>query len=151
MKPAPFIYHDPRTLGDALGLLAQLDNAKLIAGGQSLGPMLNLRYVMPDHLIDLNRVEGLSGIQASSDALDIGAMTRQRVLERSADVQRLCPVMCDALAHVGHFQTRNRGTLAGSLWHLDPAAALRGICALYDASLTVAGANGERKVSMPDW
>ena len=151
MKPAPFTYHDPRTLADALGLLATLENAKLLAGGQSLGPMLNMRYVMPDHLIDLNRVAGLGYIKAGDGALEIGAMTRQRALERSADIQRLCPVMRDALAHVGHFQTRNRGTLGGSLSHLDPAAELPGICALYDATLNVEGGNGKRSVPIGEW
>jgi len=80
MKPPPFQYHDPKSLADAVRLLGSLDNAKLLAGGQSLMPMLNMRFVLPDHVIDLNLVEGMSGIKESGGALEIGAMTRQRDL-----------------------------------------------------------------------
>src|SRR5947207_1105748 len=119
MKPPPFSYHDPRTVADAVGLLGRLDNAKLLAGGQSLMPMLNMRFVQPDHVIDTNRVEGLSFIRASGGALEIGAMTRQRELEFSDLVRRRCPLMHEAIRLVGHRQTRNRGTIGGSLCHLD--------------------------------
>src|SRR3954447_21848869 len=122
MKPPPFSYHDPSSLNDVVGLLKSLDNAKLLAGGQSLMPMLNMRFVQPDHVIDLNRVEGLSFIRDNGGGLQIGAMTRQRDLEFSEDVRRLCPLMHEAIRLVGHRQTRNRGTLGGSLCHLDPAA-----------------------------
>jgi carbon-monoxide dehydrogenase medium subunit len=84
MKPPPFQYHDPRTIAEAVGLLGRLENAKLLAGGQSLMPMLNMRFVLPDHVIDLNRVEGLSYIKEVGGALEIGAMTRQRDIEFSA-------------------------------------------------------------------
>ena len=113
MKPPPFSYHDPRTVSDVVGLLGRLDNAKLLAGGQSLMPMLNMRFVLPDHVIDLNRVEGLSFIRDNDGALDIGAMTRQRELEFSDLVARRCPLMHEAIRLVGHRQTRNRGTLGG--------------------------------------
>ena len=83
MKPPNFSYHDPRTTAEAVGLLSSLENAKLLAGGQSLMPMLNMRFVLPDHVIDLNRVEGLSYINESGDTLEIGAMTRQRDIEFS--------------------------------------------------------------------
>ena len=83
MKPPPFSYHDPRTLPDAIALLGRLENAKLLAGGQSLMPMLNMRFLLPDHIIDLNQVEGLAFIRESNGALEIGAMTRQRGLEFS--------------------------------------------------------------------
>ena len=151
MKPAPFQYHDPRSVKEAVALLAQHENTKLLAGGQSLGPMLNFRFVMPDHLIDLNRISELAYIRAGTDTLDIGAMTRQRALERAAEIKRVCPIMTEALAWVGHIPTRNRGTIGGSLAHLDPAAELPGICALYDATLTVAGPKGTRRVAMADW
>jgi carbon-monoxide dehydrogenase medium subunit len=151
MKPAPFKYHDPRNLSDVLGLLASLENAKLLAGGQSLGPMLNFRYVMPDHLIDLNRVGELAYVRVDGRQVKVGAMTRQRTLERSAELQRLCPILHECLQEVGHFQTRNRGTLGGSLSHLDPAAELPGVMALYDAVLEVAGPAGKRSVAMADW
>ena len=78
MKPPPFSYHDPRTVGDAVALLGRLDNAKLLAGGQSMMPMLNMRFVQPDHIIDLNKIDGLSYIREANGALEIGAMTRQR-------------------------------------------------------------------------
>ena len=91
MKPPPFQYHDPRTVADAVGLLGRLDNAKLLAGGQSLMPMLNMRFVLPDHVIDLNRVEGLSYIREHDGALEIGAMTRQRDLEFSDLVRAALP------------------------------------------------------------
>src|SRR5260221_9164630 len=121
MKPAPFTYHDPRSLGDALALLGRLDNAKPLAGGQSLMPMLNMRYVMVDPLVDLNGLTELSYVRASADGIAIGAMTRQRQLEKSPELAARFPLLVEALRHVGHFQTRNRGTIGGSLCHLDPA------------------------------
>src|SRR5215510_1391489 len=83
MKPPPFSYHDPKTVAEVVGLLSTLENAKLLAGGQSLMPMLNFRYVQPDHIIDLNRVEGLSYIRETPAGMEVGAMTRQRDLEFS--------------------------------------------------------------------
>ena len=151
MKPPPFNYHDPRNLDDALGLLAEKENAKLLAGGQSLMPMLNMRYVLPDHVIDLNKIEGLSYIRDAGDALEIGAMTRQRDLEFSDLVQKRCPIMHEALLQVGHRQTRNRGTIGGSLSHLDPAAELPAICAAHDAVITVQGTNGPRDIAFADF
>jgi carbon-monoxide dehydrogenase medium subunit len=151
MKPAPFDYHDPRTLNDVLGLLASRENAKLLAGGQSLVAMLNMRFVIPDHVIDLNRVAELSFIRRNGDALEIGAMTRQRTLERDPLVAEHMPILRDALRHVGHWQTRSRGTIGGSLCHLDPAAELPGIAALYDATLHVVGSGAKRDVAMADW
>ncbi len=146
MKPPLFSYHDPRTVADAVGLLGRLDNAKLLAGGQSLMPMLNMRFVQPDHVIDLNRVEGLSFIREVDGALEIGGMTRQRDLEFSEVVWRRCPLMREAIAYVGHRQTRNRGTLGGSLCHLDPSAELVSVAATLDAVVTVAGPNGQREI-----
>jgi carbon-monoxide dehydrogenase medium subunit len=146
MKPPPFAYHDPRTISDTIGLLGRLDNAKLLAGGQSMMPMLNMRFVQPDHVIDLNRVEGLSYIREADEGLQIGAMTRQRELEFSDVVKRRCPLMHEAIQHVGHRQTRNRGTIGGSLCHLDPSAELVTVAAAMDAIVTVQGPNGTRKV-----
>jgi carbon-monoxide dehydrogenase medium subunit len=151
MKPPLFSYHDPRTVGDAVGLLGRLDNAKLMAGGQSLMPMLNMRFVQPDHVIDLNRVEGLSFIREVGGALEIGGMTRQRDLEFSETVQRRCPLMREAIAFVGHRQTRNRGTLGGSLCHLDPSAELVSVAATLDAVVTVAGPNGQREIAFAEF
>jgi len=146
MKPPAFSYHDPRTTADAVALLASLDNAKLLAGGQSLMPMLNMRFVLPDHVIDINRVEGLSYIRESNGALEIGAMTRHRDIEFSDIVRERCPLMHEAIAQVGHRQTRNRGTLGGSLCHLDPAAELVAVAAALDAKVTVAGKSGTRAI-----
>jgi aerobic carbon-monoxide dehydrogenase medium subunit len=146
MKPPPFSYHDPRTVADAVGLLGSLENAKLLAGGQSLMPMLNMRYVLPDHVIDLNRIDGLSYIRANNGALDVGAMTRQRDIEFSDLVRERCPIMHEAICQVGHRQTRNRGTLGGSLCHLDPAAELVSLAAAHDAKVSVAGKSGTRSI-----
>ena len=151
MKPPPFSYHDPRTVGDAVGLLGSLENAKLLAGGQSLMPMLNMRFVLPDHIIDLNRVAGLSYIRETPDALEIGAMTRQRELEYSDAVRAHWPIMHEALLQVGHRQTRNRGTIGGSLCHLDPAAELVSLAAGHDATVTVVGPKGERSIAFADF
>src|SRR5438094_1331473 len=147
MKPPPFSYHDPRTVAEAVELLGRLENAKLLAGGQSLMPMLNMRFVLPDHVIDLNRVEGLSYIRERDGALDIGAMTRQRELEYSDIVARRCPLMHEAIRLVGHRQTRNRGTLGGSLCHLDPSAELVAVAAALDAVVTVQGPSGARDIA----
>jgi len=151
MKPPPFRYHDPGTVADAVALLAQLDNAKLLAGGQSLMPMLNMRFVQPDHVIDLNRVEGLSFIREADGALDIGGMTRQRDVEFSDLVAARCPLMGEAIALVGHRQTRNRGTLGGSLCHLDPSAELVAVAATLDATVTVVGPNGQRQIAFAEF
>ena len=146
MKPPPFSYHDPRTAADVVGLLGSLDNAKLLAGGQSLMPMLNMRFVLPDHVIDLNRVDGLSYIRERDGALEIGAMTRQRDIEFSDLVRERCPLMHEAITQVGHRQTRNRGTLGGSLCHLDPSAELVSVAAAVDAKVAVIGKNGARSI-----
>src|SRR6202034_4542201 len=146
MKPPLFSYHDPRTASDVVGLLGSLDNAKLLAGGQSLMPMLNMRFVLPDHVIDLNRVDDLSYIREHDGALEIGAMTRQRDIEFSDLVRERCPLMAEAVREVGHRQTRNRGTLGGSLCHLDPSAELVSVAAALDATISVIGKNGTRSI-----
>ena len=151
MKPPPFSYHDPKTVSEAVGLLGSLENAKLLAGGQSLMPMLNMRFVLPDHIVDLNRVEGLSYIRDTGSALEIGAMTRQRDLEFSDAVRTHWPIMHEALLQVGHRQTRNRGTIGGSLCHLDPAAELVSLATAYDATVTVVGPNGQREIAFAEF
>ena len=151
MKPPPFSYHDPRTAADVVGLLGSLDNAKLLAGGQSLMPMLNMRFVLPDHVIDLNRVDGLSYIRERDGAIEIGAMTRQRDIEFSDLVRERCPLMHEAITQVGHRQTRNRGTLGGSLCHLDPSAELVSVAAAVDAKVAVTGKNGTRSIAFSNF
>jgi aerobic carbon-monoxide dehydrogenase medium subunit len=156
MKPPLFSYHDPRTPADAVGLLGTLENAKLLAGGQSLMPMLNMRFVLPDHIIDLNRVEGLSYIRPNDGmggiaTIEIGAMTRQRDIEFSDLVRKRCPLMHEAISQVGHRQTRNRGTLGGSLCHLDPSAELVSVAAAVDAKVAVTGKNGPRSIDFAEF
>jgi carbon-monoxide dehydrogenase medium subunit len=151
MKPPAFSYHLPNDVPEAVAMLSKLENAKVLAGGQSLMPMLNMRYVLPDHVIDLNRIEGLSYIREAGDALEIGAMTRQRDLEFSDLVKARCPLMHEALLQVGHRQTRNRGTIGGSLSHLDPAAELPSVCMTVDAVITVTGPNGSREIPFAEF
>ena len=151
MKPAPFTYHDPATLDEAAALLGNLENARPLAGGQSLMPMMNFRFVMPDHIVDLNGIAGLDAIGVDDERLIFGAMTRQRAIERSAEVRAACPILVEALAHVGHRQTRNRGTIGGSLCHLDPAAELANVAALHDATLTARGPGGDRTLAFADF
>lgn len=151
MKPPPFSYHRPETVADALTLLATLEDAKLLAGGQSLMPMMNFRYVMPANLIDLNRIADLAHVEERGDTLVIGAMARQRDLELSPLVRRRCPLLHEALLNVGHVQTRNRGTIGGSLSHLDPAAELPAVLSALDATLTVRSRRGDRDVAMAAW
>jgi carbon-monoxide dehydrogenase medium subunit len=141
VKPAPFIYHDPQSRADLHDLLARLENTKLLAGGQSLMPMLNMRIVSPDHVIDLNKMPEMAGIAVGDADIRIGAMTRQADLHDSPEIKDHLPIMIEALNHVGHFQTRSRGTIGGSCCHLDPAAELPALCALYDAEFDVSGQN----------
>ena len=151
MKPPPFTYHDPRTIPEVLDLLAEKDNARLLSGGQSLMPMLNMRYVLPDDVIDLNGVEGLSGIEAVNGSLRIAGMTRQRDIEFSDAVSARCPIMSEAILQVGHRQTRNRGTLGGSLAHLDPSAELPAVAMALDATIHVESKRGRRDIAMADF
>jgi aerobic carbon-monoxide dehydrogenase medium subunit len=151
MKPPPFSYHDPKTVTEVVGLLSTLENAKLLAGGQSLMPMLNFRYVQPDHIIDLNRVEGLAYIRETKDGMEVGAMTRQRDLEFSDLVARRFPLTHEAIAQIGHRQTRNRGTIGGSLCHLDPSAELVSCAMTLDATVVVAGPKGQREIAFKDF
>jgi carbon-monoxide dehydrogenase medium subunit len=117
-----------------------------LAGGQSLMPMMNFRYVMPDNLIDINRVAGLDFIRIGGKSIELGAMTRHRALEFSSEIRALCPVLAEAIPHIGHRQTRNRGTIGGSLAHADPSAELPSIAMALDAILHVEGARGRRDI-----
>jgi len=151
MKPAPFTYHDPRTVAEACALLATLDNARVLAGGQTLMPMMNFRAATPDHLIDLNKIGELAYLRVTDGALEAGAMTRQRELEYSGEVGRRCPILHEALRHVGHRQTRNRGTLGGSLCHLDPSAELVNVTALLGGTLRAVSARGSRDIPFAEF
>lgn len=144
LKAPAFEYHRPSTLAEVTALLATLDDCRLLAGGQSMVPMLNFRVLAPSHVVDLNHVHELSGIEDRGDAVSLGAMTRQRDIEFSPLVARRLPLMAEAIREVGHRQTRNRGTLGGSLCHLDPSAELPVVAAAMDASLRICSRGGER-------
>jgi carbon-monoxide dehydrogenase medium subunit len=153
VKPPPFHYADPATLEEALDLLAR-DGAdgKVLAGGQSLMPLLNFRLARPAHVIDVNRLDALAAIAPAADGgLRLGALARQRALERSALVRDRCPLLAQALAFVGHPQIRARGTLGGSLAHADPAAELPATMVALEARLTLRRAGGERTVAAEDF
>ena len=151
MKPAPFHYHAPSTRMEALQLLTELEDARVLAGGQSLVPMLNLRLAAPANLIDLNGVADLAGIVMEGGRLTIGAMTRQRHGERSGLVREACPLLAHALSHVGHQQTRNRGTIGGSIAHMDPTAELPVVACAMDAVVVLESASGTREVPFAQW
>jgi carbon-monoxide dehydrogenase medium subunit len=145
MKPPAFEYHAPRSVDEVLALLSELgDDAKLLAGGQSLVPLLNFRLARPAHLIDLNRLAELAYVREWDGGVAIGAMTRQRTLERDARVRQCTPLLAHALPLIGHVQIRNRGTIGGSLSHADPAAELPAVVAALDGQLVVCGRTGER-------
>jgi CO/xanthine dehydrogenase FAD-binding subunit len=152
VKPAPFVYHDPRDLDEALALLAEHgDDAKVLAGGQSLVPLLNFRLAAPAHLVDINRIGSLAYVRRSGGALRIGAATRQSVLEESPVTARHWPLLIDALRWVAHQQIRNRGTVGGSLAHADPAAELPVASAALDARFHVRSTRGSRTLEWRDF
>ena len=147
MKPAPFTYESPDTLAEAVELLAgHGDDAKVLAGGQSLVPMLALRLARFERLIDLDRIAELRTIERTDDHLRVGAMVRQAAAERDHDVATAAPLLARALPHIGHFQIRNRGTIGGSTAHADPAAELPAVALALDAELELAGPQGLRIV-----
>src|SRR4051812_28625800 len=153
MKPAPFEYEAPDTLPAALDLLARHGaEAKLLAGGQSLIPVMNFRLAQPALLVDLNRLADLSYVRRSAaGGLALGAMTRQRRLERDPLVAELAPLLAEAVPFIAHPQIRNRGTLGGSLSHADPAAELPAVAVALGARLRLARAGGERWVEARDF
>jgi carbon-monoxide dehydrogenase medium subunit len=151
MKPPPFDYHAPRSIDEVVALLGSLENSRLLAGGQSLIAMMNMRFATPDHVIDLNRVDGLSSIRVTPTHLEIGAMTLQRDIEFSKDIEATFPIITEAIKQVGHRQTRNRGTIGGSLCHLDPSAELVTLCSLLDASVTIVGSAGSRAIPFSEF
>ncbi|MGH2513853.1 MAG: FAD binding domain-containing protein [Candidatus Limnocylindrales bacterium] len=145
MKPAPFLYLRPDSLEGVHAALAEYgDEAKLLAGGQSLLPLINFRLARPAVLVDLALVPGLDGMSVAEDGLRLGAMVRQWTIERSAQVTRDWPLLPRALAHVGHVQIRHRGTIGGSIAHADPAAELPAVCLALDAEFVVSSATGQR-------
>jgi CO/xanthine dehydrogenase FAD-binding subunit len=152
MKPAKFEYVAPTTLDAAVEALAAADGeGKVLAGGQSLLPLLNFRMARPAVLVDLNGIEDLSFIELRHDSVAIGAMTRHREIEHSPLIASRLPVMSAAMRHVAHLAIRNRGTIGGSLSHADPAAELPMMAMFYGATLTVQGPAGRRTVEAKDF
>ncbi len=152
MKPPPFDYSSPDTLEEALATLAEVgDEARPLAGGQSLIPLLSLRLARPSHLIDLARIEDLKDIEAT-DGLTIGAMVRERQAEADEHVRRLAPLLADALPFIGHPAIRSRGTIGGSLSHADPAAELPAVALALEAGLVAQSRDrGRRTIPAADF
>ncbi|MBI2202226.1 MAG: xanthine dehydrogenase family protein subunit M [Armatimonadetes bacterium] len=150
MKPAPFRYAAPDTVAETLGLLRSYgQDGKLLAGGQSLVPLLNMRLARPSVIIDLNRILELSYIKEDNGEIAVGAMTRQREAELSPLIRRRLPLLAEALGVVGHPQIRNRGTIGGSIAHADPSAELPAVAAVLQAKMVIRGSKG-RRVLTPD-
>ena len=152
MKPAPFEYFAPQTVDECLSLLAEYgEDAKVLAGGQSLVPMLALRLANPEQLLDINGIGELSGVRRENGSLVLGATTRHVTLERDPEIASAVPLLARVAPHIGHFQIRNRGTIGGSLAHADPAAELPGVARLLDAELDVDGPRGHRRIPVADF
>jgi aerobic carbon-monoxide dehydrogenase medium subunit len=148
MKPPPFAYAAPATLEEAVGLLTEHAEAepRVLAGGQSLIPLMNFRLAKPGYLVDLRNVVGLSGIRRDGDVLVIGAMTRLAEVERSPEVAVAAPLLAEAVGLVAHAPVRNSGTVGGSLAHADPAAELPAVALALEADLTAVGPGGVRTI-----
>jgi CO/xanthine dehydrogenase FAD-binding subunit len=152
MKPAKFDYVSPTTLEAAIeALVASNGEGKLLAGGQSLLPLLNFRMTRPAVLVDLNGIKGLSYIEERGGSIAIGALTRHRDLEHSPLVASKLPVMSAAMRHVAHLAIRNRGTIGGSLSHADPAAELPMLSMFYDARISIQGPEGRRTIAAEEF
>ena len=146
MKPAAFDYAVPATIAEAVALLARHEGAKPISGGQSLMPVLNFRLAAPTLLVDLRHLPDLDRIVVEAGGTRLGAKVRWRDIEKSGELAAGQPLLCAAIAHVAHYQIRNRGTVGGSLAHADPAAEMPGLAVALDARLRIIGAKGERMV-----
>lgn len=152
MKPAAFEYHRPDTIEDAVGLLAELgDDAKILAGGQSLVPMLAMRLAYFDHLIDISRLAELQGIERRGAELWIGAGTTETAVGIDAQVRQDVPLLTRATPFVGHFQIRNRGTLGGSIAHADAAGEYPAVALTLDAVMEVQSPRGRREIAAADF
>jgi aerobic carbon-monoxide dehydrogenase medium subunit len=149
LKPPPFEYHRPAVLEEALGIMAEHgDQARPLAGGQSLVPLLAMRRVRPSHIVDLQRVAELRQISVGDGRVRIGAMARQRDLEHDP---RMPGLVSAAVPHIGHFQIRNRGTVGGSLSHMDPAAEWPAVALALDAVMVAASVRGRREIAADDF
>ena len=146
MKPPPFEYHAPATVGDACALLGSLEDAKVLAGGQSLLPLLNFRLARPPHLVDINRIHDLDRIYERDGGVAVQALARQAAVEDSELVARVCPLLTAAVRLVAHRVIRNRGTVCGSLAHADPASELPAVLLALGGSLVASSTRGERTI-----
>lgn len=152
MKPAPFRYECPLDVQEATALLAQYGpDAKILAGGQSLMPLLNMRLVRPAVLVDINRITSLDFMRSENGHLAIGAVARDRDVELWAEARERCPILAEALRWVGHVEIRNRGTVCGSLAHADPAAELPVVAVALDAALIAESVRGRRGISASEF
>lgn len=152
MKPARFRYYDPETVEEAVSLLVEFgSDARVLAGGQSLVPLMNFRLARPKYLVDINKVSSLDYIRQGDHTLAIGAMTRQRTVETSTLVQEKNPLLIEASRYIGHPTIRNRGTVGGSLAHADPAAEWPALVMVMDATLVLRGPQGERCIPAEDF
>ena len=147
MKPAKFEYHAPASIDEALAILARYNGeARLLAGGQSLVPMMNFRLARPNAVVDLNRIEGLAYVEEEGEVVRIGSMTRQRRLEFDPLVAAKLPLLREALRWVGHLPTRSRGTIGGSIAHADPSAEIPMVLQALEGEVVARGPQGERRI-----
>ena len=151
MYAPEFEYHRAATVAEAIQLLSSNEDAKLIAGGHSLLPLLKLRLARPSVLVDIGRISELKGITISDGTVRIGALTTHWEIASSHDLEHACGIMAEAAGGIGDTQVRNRGTIGGSLAHLDPAAELPAVFSAHDAVLHLASANGAREVPIGGW
>jgi aerobic carbon-monoxide dehydrogenase medium subunit len=148
MKASAFSYARATSVGNALDLLvAHGDGAKVLSGGQSLMPAMNLRLISPDLIVDIGELSELRGIAVKGDVLTIGALTRHVDLARSPEIAVRAPLLTEAISHVAHPAIRNKGTLGGSLAHADPASELPACMVALDATIVVRGQDGERRIA----
>jgi carbon-monoxide dehydrogenase medium subunit len=152
MKPAPFKYIAASSLDQALALKAEYgDEARFLAGGQSLVPAMNFRLARPSVLIDINGLGDLAGVALSGGEIRVGALTRYHALERNREFLDICPLFADALPHIAHPQIRNRGTIGGNLSHADPASELPAVAVAMGARMRVKSSRGERELAPADF
>jgi CO/xanthine dehydrogenase FAD-binding subunit len=152
VKPAPFAYHRPTSTREALDMLASAgDDASVLAGGQSLVPLMNFRIAQPAHLVDINFVDELDYVRVDDGWLAIGARTRQAAVERSAEVARAAPLLSEAMRSVAHPPVRHRGTVVGSVAHADPAAELPAVLLALDGEVVLRSPDGERRVAAAEF
>ena len=152
MKPPPFEYHRARTLPEALEVLTELtDEVRILAGGQSLVPLMNFRLAQPEHILDINPIEELDYVRRDNGSLVVGATARQATVEHSDEARAAVPLLIAALGHVAHPPIRHRGTVVGSLAHADPAAELPTVALATGAALTLTSSSGVRSVAAEEF